>query len=149
MIRSELRATVSSGFTRPPTCTGIFPNRTKSTSPLGGLDGNKLEATQSMPKETGSMGKNRFMQLPLPAAAAQNRRGDNRIEESTPEPRSRTPDKVRERSDCGRLGELSPNRPFETQLDKTCRRDNAADDSCKRVRRDQSTFPDRSGEATV
>src|SRR4029453_18658058 len=130
-MRSELRATVSTGFTRPPTCTGIFPNRTKSTSSLGGLGGNKLAATQSTPKETASTGKNVFKRFPFPAAAAQKRRGDNRIEESTPPPRPRTPYMARKRSDCGRLGELSPNRLFETQLGKTYRRHRAADDSFK------------------
>src|SRR4029453_14621337 len=120
-MRSELRATVSTGFTRPPTCTGIFPNRTKSSSSLGGLGGNKLAATQSTPKKNQNTEKNLFKQFPSPAAGVQNRRGDNRIEKSTPPPRSRTPYMARKRSDCGQLGELSPNRLFKTQFGKMYR----------------------------
>ena len=47
MIRSELRATVSSGLTRPPTSTGIFPNFDKIEIVGRGFGGSQLVTIQS------------------------------------------------------------------------------------------------------
>ena len=48
MMRSELRATVSSGLTRPPTSTGILPNVGEIDVVTGAaFGGSQLSATQS------------------------------------------------------------------------------------------------------
>src|SRR5438045_9421963 len=63
MIKSELRPTVSSGLTRPPTSTGILPNFAKSNSSCAGFVGNQLAAIDPVARTKMIQGKKRFMRL--------------------------------------------------------------------------------------
>src|SRR6516225_9661705 len=63
MIRSELRATVSSGLTLPPTSTGISPNLLKSKSSFAVLGRNQLGAINTAAKARMIQGKKHFMRL--------------------------------------------------------------------------------------
>src|SRR5436190_5099918 len=108
MIKSELRATVSSGLTRPPTSTGIFPKPLKSKSfaaVLGGTQLGKIKAAA-----TGRMihGKKRFMPLPS-VVVAKIRRDESQIAPADLRRRSRTLRKAQRRSGCAPPAESSPN----------------------------------------
>src|SRR5947208_16899904 len=78
MIKSELRATVSSGLTRPPTSTGIFPNVVRSKSSFAVLGGSQLRAIEPAASAKIIQGKDRFMRL-RSFVVAKIRRDENQI----------------------------------------------------------------------
>src|SRR6266542_5862021 len=126
MMRSELRATVSSGLTRPPTSTGIFPNFARSTFSLVFFGGRKLAAIQSKAKPKTIAGMKRFMRAQF-FSAVKNQRDDSRTERAIRRRQSRTLHKARRSSDCALLAESTLSRPAEIQPDKMSRPGNAAD----------------------
>ena len=85
MIKSELRPTVSSGLTRPPTSTGILPNFAKSNSSFAGFVGNQLAAIDPAATTKMIQGKKRFMRLrsvfvvKIPPNENQIAQGDQRL----------------------------------------------------------------------
>src|ERR1051326_7587935 len=85
MIKSELRATVSSGLTRPPTSTGMLPNFAKSNSSFGVFGGNQLAPIDTAATTKMIHGKKRFMRL-LSVADAKIRRDENQIAQEDPRP---------------------------------------------------------------
>src|SRR5436853_631443 len=130
MINNELRATVSSGFTRPPTKTGIFPNLERSTSSFATLGGIQLPAIQNATTAKMIQGMNRFMSRPF-SVYARNRPDGIQIARVSLPRRSRRRHKARESSDCARPEEWSRDRPVEIRPDKKFRRDSEAGDSCR------------------
>ena len=76
MIKSELRATVSSGLTRPPTSTGISPNLLKSKSSFAVFGGIQLAAIDAAAIARMIHGKKRFMRLPSGVVAKIPRDGN-------------------------------------------------------------------------
>src|SRR5437762_12182573 len=143
MIKSELRATVSSGLTRPPTSTGIFPNVIRSKSSLAVLGGSQLRAIEPAAIAKIIQGKDRFIRL-RSFVVAKIRRDENQIAPADRRRQSRTPRKAQRNSGYARPAKLSRNRLVETLPDKTFRRDNGVDDSCKSKRRGSRSVPDQS-----
>src|SRR5581483_5766335 len=143
MIRSELRATVSSGFRRPPTSTGILPNFVRSRSPFAVLGGNQLTAIHAAATTKMTHGKKRFMRW-RSFVAVQTRRDENQIAQAILPRRSRTQHRARGSSGCAPLAKSSRNRLFESPLDRTFHLDNATDDSYKLTRPDSPNAPGRS-----
>src|SRR5262249_29207022 len=124
MIRSELRATVSSGLTRPPTRTGSFPNFARSTSFFATFGGIQFPPIQPAITSKMIQGVNRFMPS-RPSVFSRSRRDEFRIGQANRRRRSRTRHRARESLDCERLEESLRDHPAEIPPDKTFRRDNA------------------------
>src|SRR5580692_10854097 len=105
MMSSELRATVSSGLTRPPTSTGNFPNFTRSTSSFATLGGIQFPPIQPAITIRTIHGTKRFIP-PLRSVFWQSRPNEFQIEQAIPRQRSRTRRREQRNSDCARLEEL-------------------------------------------
>ena len=93
MIKSELRATVSSGLIRPPTSTGISPNLLKSKSSFAVFGGNQLAAMQAAATAKMIHGRKRFMRLPS-AVVVKILRDENQIAQADRQRQSHTPRKA-------------------------------------------------------
>src|SRR4029077_6418700 len=143
MIKSEFRATVSSGLIRPPTSTGISPNLLKSKSSFGVFGGNQLTAMQAAATAKMIQGRKRFMRLPS-GVVAKILRDENQIAQADRQRQSHTPRKAQRSSGCAPPAKSLPNRLSEIRPDKMFRRDSATDDSCKSRRRGSRTARDRS-----
>src|SRR4030095_6373136 len=92
MIKSELRATVSSGFIRPPTSTGISPNLLKSKSSLCVFGGNQLGTMNAAATPKRIPGRKRFMRLP--SGVAKILRDETQIAAADRQRQSHTPHKA-------------------------------------------------------
>src|SRR5262245_11219922 len=143
MIKSELRATVSSGFIRPPTSTGIWPKLLKSKSSFAVFGGNQLAAMQAAATPKMIHGRKRFMRLPS-AVVGKTLRDEIQIALADRQRQSHTPHTAQRSSGYAPLAKSLPNRLSEIRPDKMFRRDSAADDSCKSRRRGSPNARDRS-----
>src|SRR4051794_1996286 len=143
MISSELRATVSSGLTRPPTSTGIFPSPLKSKSRVAVLDGSQLGAINIAATARMIHGRKLFMPLPS-VVVVKSRRDENQIGQGDRRRQSRTPGKAQRSSGCALPARSSRNRLAESRPDKMSPRDNEADDSYKSKRRGSPSARDQS-----
>src|SRR5438045_5941500 len=134
MIKSELRATVSSGLIRPPTSTAILPNLLKSKSSFAVCGGNQLAAMQAAATAKMIHGRKRFKRL-LSDVVGKILRDESQIAQADEQRQSHTPRNAQCSSGCAPPAKSLPNHLSETQPDKMFRRDNAADGSCKSRRR--------------
>src|SRR5437588_2918789 len=117
MIKSELRATVSSGLTRPPTSTGIFPKPLKSKSFAAVLGGTQLGKINAAATARMIHGRKRFMPLP-PVVVAKIRRDESQIARGDRRRQSRTPRKAQQSLGCAPPAKSLRNRLAETRTDK-------------------------------